>query len=668
MASPSIQRSSSSFTSRSQWSYDVDDEELPRGEEIAPELLKAIEESRSAIIVFSKTYAHSKWCLEELVKIMKCKEEREQMNADEERKEKIRKWKTALRQASNLAGYDAKDRYETELIDKIIENVPRSFPKTLAVTENIVGMDYRLERLISLLEIGLNDVRMVGVYGLGGIGKTTIINALYNRISNQFESGQRRKIVLRNVHEGIKEIRDKLSSKRLEKRIAEVGKGGDVEAVSRILDGSGCEAESGINVLVDRCFITILEDNTIDMHDLLAQMGKGIVDEECPNEPGERSRLWRHTDIYRVLKRNTGTEKIEGIFFHMDTSEQIQFTCKAFKRMNRLRLLILSHNCIEQLPEDFVFPSDDLTCLGCVRLENLPGDIHKLKHLLTLHCSGCSKLTSFPKIKRSIGKLEKLSLDNTAIKELPSSIELLEGLRNLYLDNCKNLESLPNSICNLRFLEALSLDGCSKLDRLPEDLERMPCLRDQCNLTPGVIKSDNCLNALKELSLRNCNLNGGVFHCIFHLSSLEVLNLSRCNPEEGGTLSDMLVGISQLSNLRALDLSHCKKVSQIPELPSSLRLLDMHSSIGTSLPPMHSLVNCLKSASEMEILREGTSIGRPPYFKGDNYAHSKIFSVRFRPKAITIEEWNTADSIKLDEIVGSLQLEMTPIVPKRKKH
>ncbi|KAJ9691434.1 hypothetical protein PVL29_013572 [Vitis rotundifolia] len=169
MASPSIQRPSSSSASHSQWSYDVflsfrgkdtrrsftdhlysalirnnintfrDDEELRRGEEIAPELLKAIEESRIAIIVFSKTYAHSKWCLEELVKIMKCKEERGQMvipifyhvdpselrnptgtygeafthheeNADEERKERIRKWKTALRQASNLAGYDATNR------------------------------------------------------------------------------------------------------------------------------------------------------------------------------------------------------------------------------------------------------------------------------------------------------------------------------------------------------------------------------------------------------------------------------------------------------------------------------------------------------------------------------------------------------------------------------
>ena len=32
---------------------------------------------------------------------------------------------------------------------------------------------------------------------------------------------------------------------------------------------------------------------------------------------------------------------------------------------------------------------------------------------------------------------------------------------------------------------------------------------------------------------------------------------------------------------------------------------------------------------KMEILREGTSIGGPPYFKGDNYAHSKVKLIYF---------------------------------------
>ena len=50
------------------------DDKLPRGEEISAELLKTIEESMILVIVFSKNYAESKWCLDELVKIVECSE------------------------------------------------------------------------------------------------------------------------------------------------------------------------------------------------------------------------------------------------------------------------------------------------------------------------------------------------------------------------------------------------------------------------------------------------------------------------------------------------------------------------------------------------------------------------------------------------------------------
>ncbi|KAM7473443.1 hypothetical protein LguiB_020686 [Lonicera macranthoides] len=49
-----------------------DDERLETGESISPALLKAIEESSFAVIVFSKNYASSRWCLDELVKAMEC--------------------------------------------------------------------------------------------------------------------------------------------------------------------------------------------------------------------------------------------------------------------------------------------------------------------------------------------------------------------------------------------------------------------------------------------------------------------------------------------------------------------------------------------------------------------------------------------------------------------
>lgn len=50
-----------------------DDMELQRGEDISSELLEAIQHSRIAVVIFSKNFADSRWCLDELVKILECK-------------------------------------------------------------------------------------------------------------------------------------------------------------------------------------------------------------------------------------------------------------------------------------------------------------------------------------------------------------------------------------------------------------------------------------------------------------------------------------------------------------------------------------------------------------------------------------------------------------------
>ncbi|KAF5468770.1 hypothetical protein F2P56_012897 [Juglans regia] len=48
----------------------LDEEKLRRGDEISPALLQAIEDSRIFVIVLSKNYASSTWCLDELLKIL----------------------------------------------------------------------------------------------------------------------------------------------------------------------------------------------------------------------------------------------------------------------------------------------------------------------------------------------------------------------------------------------------------------------------------------------------------------------------------------------------------------------------------------------------------------------------------------------------------------------
>ena len=56
-----------------------EDEELETGKDISAEHLKAIETSRISVVVLSKNYASSTWCLDELVKILECQRELGQM-------------------------------------------------------------------------------------------------------------------------------------------------------------------------------------------------------------------------------------------------------------------------------------------------------------------------------------------------------------------------------------------------------------------------------------------------------------------------------------------------------------------------------------------------------------------------------------------------------------
>lgn len=201
--------------------------------------------------------------------------------------------------------------------------------------------------------------------------------------------------------------------------------------------------------------------------------------------------------------------------------------------------------------------SSFLNLIGCKNLENLPSDICELKYLTTLHCNYCTKLKIFPEINKDMERLRELNLMCTSIQELPSSVERLKGLEDLSLLDCESLVSLPDSICNLTSLKTLDLLFCRKLKKLPENLGRLQCLKK--------------------------------FYAM-----------------GGNHFSWLPAGISQLSKLRVLGLGHCNMLQEIPELPSSLRDIEVHdcASLETlSSPPLLpwkrqlwcSFLNCFKS-------------------------------------------------------------------------
>ena len=91
--------------------------------------------------------------------------------------------------------------------------------------------------------------------------------------------------------------------------------GMDKNYVVQILDGCGFFAVIGIDVLIQRCLLTVGERNKIMMHDLLRDMGREIVRENHPKEPGKCSRVWLHEDVFDILTnqevRNSFREQIK---------------------------------------------------------------------------------------------------------------------------------------------------------------------------------------------------------------------------------------------------------------------------------------------------------------------------------------------------------------------
>ncbi|KAM1457662.1 hypothetical protein ACFX13_035676 [Malus domestica] len=205
-----------------------DEPELERGTDINPELLRAIDQSRSAIIVFSTNFASSSWCLQEVTHIVRCMEEKErifpifydvdpsdvrhqrgsfgeafaehEVNYPEQMEEVI-EWRKSLKRVANFAGWNSKDyRYDTELIQGIVntlwEKVHRTF-SMLDSSERFVGTDSKLEEIDLLLDTDANDVRFIGIWGMGGVGKTTLARLVYERISHDFEGSS----FLANVRE-----------------------------------------------------------------------------------------------------------------------------------------------------------------------------------------------------------------------------------------------------------------------------------------------------------------------------------------------------------------------------------------------------------------------------------------------------------------------------------
>ncbi|KAL3745159.1 hypothetical protein ACJRO7_014294 [Eucalyptus globulus] len=184
-----------------------DNNELRVGTDIGSELLCTIMQSKILIPIISKNYASSKWCLRELAQMLKCKRSkgqivlpifykveasqlrhltgrwREAINAHNENSDEmvVKEWEAVLKEVGSMLGW------ESEKIDngKVMSELKGLF--LLNVPAQLVGIDDHVERLMGNIDGEFTNTTVIGIYGMGGIGKTTLAKVLYNKLSGHFE-------------------------------------------------------------------------------------------------------------------------------------------------------------------------------------------------------------------------------------------------------------------------------------------------------------------------------------------------------------------------------------------------------------------------------------------------------------------------------------------------
>ncbi|XP_039009990.1 disease resistance protein RPV1-like [Hibiscus syriacus] len=223
-----------------------DEETLERGDRISPALSQAIATSNLSIIVLSKDYASSNSCLAELSDIMDRNRTQEHIVVpifykvdpsdvrhlggnfktsfdlhESEGLEQMQQWKAAFTEVGKIIGWhikgDESDRSEAEYIKVIIGDVIKKLTNGKSRSEELVGIDDQKNMILNLIE--QRDCRVIGLWGAGGIGKTTLADVIYKEVSTKFEGC----CFLQNVREKIENqgreyLRNELFSKLLEQK------------------------------------------------------------------------------------------------------------------------------------------------------------------------------------------------------------------------------------------------------------------------------------------------------------------------------------------------------------------------------------------------------------------------------------------------------------------